>query len=252
MARLPGPPRVHTQPDRENRTGGHHGRIMRTIATMTAWQQRIVGYEPDADPEQLLAHPLNARRHPGRQRDALRESLGKVGWVDVVKVNTVTGHVVDGHARVEEAITAGEAVPVVYLELDEDEERFVLATLDPISAMAEYDTEVLADLLDGLDIESEGLRDHMKQIAPMADGGPHFGPSDDDQPRLDQREPVTCPDCGYTWRVGPGGGRGAGHMMTQCASCAARGSGLDGELTAVLAVGPGSTPGNRSEKLAAA
>ena len=74
--------------------------------TSSAWEDRILGYEPDVDPTQLLAHELNARRHPGAQRDALRESLGRVGWVDVVKVNQRTGKVVDGHARVEEAITA--------------------------------------------------------------------------------------------------------------------------------------------------
>jgi hypothetical protein len=120
-------------------------------------RNRITGYDPAVDPTELLAHPLNARRHPGAQRDALRESLGKVGWVDVVKVNSATGHVVDGHARIEEALSSGDSVPVLYLDIDPDEERFVLATLDPIAGMATYDAEVLDLLLDGLEIESEGL-----------------------------------------------------------------------------------------------
>ena len=114
------------------------------------WANNILSFEPDVDPTQLLAHPLNARRHPGAQRDALRESLGRAGWVDVVKVNTRTGHVVDGHARVEEAITAGANVPVLYLDLSEEDERFVLATLDPISALATYDGEVLEQLMEPL------------------------------------------------------------------------------------------------------
>ena len=130
---------------------------MATQEPPAAWEDRILGYEPAVDPTQLLAHELNARRHPGAQRDALRESLGRVGWVDVVKVNQRTGKVVDGHARVEEAITAGVTVPVLYVDLEEEEERFVLATLDPISAMATYDHEIMGQLIDGLAIEAEGL-----------------------------------------------------------------------------------------------
>jgi len=132
-------------------------------------QQRIVGYEPAVDPTDLLAHPLNARRHPAGQRDALRESLSRVGWVDAVKVNTRTGHVVDGHARVEEAITAGEQVPVLYLDLDPDDERFVLATLDPIGALAVYDAEVLDQLLDGIIVESAELAQFLADHAILPD-----------------------------------------------------------------------------------
>jgi hypothetical protein len=148
----------------------------------TPWQSRIVDFDPEVDPTQLLAHPLNARRHPGYQRDALRESLDRVGWVDVVKVNTRTGHVVDGHARVEEAITKGDNVPVVYVDLDEDEERFVLATLDPISALATYDGEVLQQLLDGLSIETEAVTSLLDRVA---DGDDLLGLTDDAGDLLD-------------------------------------------------------------------
>lgn len=129
------------------------------------WTTAIREFVPNVDPEQLLAHPLNARRHPGAQRDALRESLGKAGWVDVVKVNVRTGHVIDGHARVEEAISAGATVPVLYVDLDEQTERYVLATLDPISALATYDSEVMAELLQGQEIEAEALRLQLEAIA---------------------------------------------------------------------------------------
>lgn len=136
------------------------------------WASSIVEFDPAVDPEQLLAHPLNARRHPGEQRDALRESLGRVGWVDVVKVNTRTGHVVDGHARVEEAITAGSTVPVLWVDLSPEDERFVLATLDPISALATYDAEVLDQLLDGQSIESDGLLALLNDQRALAEGPP--------------------------------------------------------------------------------
>ena len=54
---------------------------------MAKWKNRIVAYEPAVDPAQLLAHPLNARRHPGAQRDAMTDTLGDIGWADTVRVN---------------------------------------------------------------------------------------------------------------------------------------------------------------------
>src|SRR5450759_6007503 len=82
---------------------------MTTKTTPTApWRSRIVGME-DVAPDQLLAHPLNWREHPGPQRDALRGSLAEVGWVQNVIVSKRTGHVVDGHARVEDALSRHES-----------------------------------------------------------------------------------------------------------------------------------------------
>lgn len=131
------------------------------------------------DPTDLLAHPLNARRHPGSQRVTLRESLATVGWVDPVKVSRRSGRVVDGHARVEEAISAGAPVPVLYLDLDEEQERRVLATLDPIAGLAVYDAEVLGSLLDALVFESDetrgmldGLAEEASLLAGLGDGLP--------------------------------------------------------------------------------
>lgn len=126
-------------------------------STAGVWRNRIVGSGEEA-PDQLVANPRNWRTHPGEQRDALRGSLSTVGWVQQVLVNQRTGHVVDGHARVEEALSRGEAsVPVLYVDLDPDEEALVLATLDPISAMANTDDAKLADLLDGITVDDGGL-----------------------------------------------------------------------------------------------
>ena len=102
----------------------------------TAWQSRIVGWD-EVPPDQLLANPANYRRHPARQRDALRGSLDELGVVAPVIVNRTTGFVLDGHARVEEYLSAGIAtVPVAYVELSEEQEKLALLMLDPISAMA--------------------------------------------------------------------------------------------------------------------
>jgi hypothetical protein len=131
----------------------------------TPWRNRIVG-QGEEDPTQLLAHPLNWRVHTGPQREALRGSLSDVGWVQQVMVNRTTGHVVDGHARIEEAISAGApTVPVLYVDLSPEEERLVLATLDPIGAMAQADSNRLDELLTELQAQSPGLQALLDSLA---------------------------------------------------------------------------------------
>jgi hypothetical protein len=99
-------------------------------------QSRIVG-EGLVAPDQLLAHPDNWRLHPVFQQDALRAVLEDIGWVQSVIVNQTTGHVVDGHLRVELALAHHEVkIPVQYVRISEEEERLLLATLDPMSALA--------------------------------------------------------------------------------------------------------------------
>jgi hypothetical protein len=111
------------------------------------WPIKIVGYGEE-DPTQLLANPRNWRVHPKAQREVLRGVLRETGWTAPVMVNKVTGHVVDGHARIEEAIKADQArVPVVYLELTEEQEIRELATHDPIAEMAVADEAVLNALI---------------------------------------------------------------------------------------------------------
>jgi hypothetical protein len=123
-----------------------------------AWRNRIVAYEPAVDPASLTANPRNWRLHPKGQRDALRGSLNEVGWVDTVLVNATSGRVVDGHARLEEALAAKTTVPVIYAELTDDEEALVLATLDPITAMATPDEEKLSELVASIRVDDDGLR----------------------------------------------------------------------------------------------
>lgn len=106
------------------------GKGKKTAAT--PFRSRIVGEGSEA-PDQLLANPLNWRVHPKEQVDALEGLLSQVGWVQRVIVNKRTGHVVDGHARVALALRRNEpALPVLYVDLAEDEERrALLMELDP-------------------------------------------------------------------------------------------------------------------------
>lgn len=115
-----------------------------------ALQNRIIGEGLEA-PDQLLANPGNWRVHPKEQQAALEGVLKQVGWVQRVIVNKVTGHIVDGHLRVSVALKRGEpTVPVIYVELTPDEEKVILATIDPIAGLAGTDQAMLDELLDGV------------------------------------------------------------------------------------------------------
>ena len=81
-------------------------------------------------------------------------ALGEVGWVAELLVNQTTGHVVRGHLRLELALARGGlAVPVTYVELSEDEERLVLASLVfpapplPVLDKVVHRAEVLGDVV---------------------------------------------------------------------------------------------------------
>lgn len=129
------------------------------------WRNRIIGYGEE-QPEQLLANPRNFRIHPKAQQDALLGVMREVGIVDDVIVNKATGFVVDGHLRVSLAISEGQpTVPVKYVDLTEAEEALILATFDPISAMAATDKEQLDALLREAQTGEAAVQEMLAELA---------------------------------------------------------------------------------------
>lgn len=163
------------------------------------WRSRIVDSGTE-DPEQLVANPRNWRIHPRRQQDALGQVLDEVGWVQQVLVNRTTGNVVDGHLRVELALRREEpTVPVLYVELTEEEERLILASLDPLAAMAVRDDEKLRELL----AEASADRPDLAELlASFAD--PHGTETAPDAfPTPADEADYQCPSCSYRWSGEP-------------------------------------------------
>jgi len=128
------------------------------------YNNRIVGHGEEA-PDQLLANPYNFRIHGKSQQIALHSVLTDVGVVQSVIVNRISGHIIDGHLRVALALCNDQpTVPVTYVELSESEEKTILATFDPISAMAGIDEEKLAELLQEVEVTDgiESVIDDLK------------------------------------------------------------------------------------------
>lgn len=135
------------------------------------WKNRIVGYGEDA-PENLLPNSRNYRRHPKAQRQALESVLGEVGYVQAVIVNKRTNTLVDGHLRCESAIHCGQPkVPIVYVDLSEEEEMAVLASLDPITEMATIDEDAHQALLAELRVRAPGLQKMIDEMRGKAEEG---------------------------------------------------------------------------------
>jgi len=129
-------------------------------------ENRIVGHGEES-PHQLLANPFNWRIHPTYQQEALADVLDEVGWVRRIIVNKTTGHIVDGHLRVMEAMKNDEQrVPVAYVELSETEEAEILATFDPIKELAQKNDQRAQALADRARARSNALKLMVESLRP--------------------------------------------------------------------------------------
>lgn len=107
------------------------------------------------DAAELADNPRNWRKHPDRQVNGLRDILAEVGWAGVVLYNKRTKHLIDGHLR--KKISTGK-IPVLIGSWTEEQEKKILATLDPIGALATADTDKLEALLRQVNTDSEHVQ----------------------------------------------------------------------------------------------
>ncbi|MCP3997263.1 MAG: DNA modification methylase [bacterium] len=100
-----------------------------------------------------MAAPYNPRKISDHDLGALRRSLKFFGTVEPIVVNKRTNRIVGGHQRVRAAEAEGiDALPVVYVDLDDPSERQLNIALNKISG--EFDIDKLAAVL--ADLEAAG------------------------------------------------------------------------------------------------
>jgi hypothetical protein len=97
-----------------------------------------------------MTNPANWKAHPSGQRATISELLDRVGWAGAVLVNERTGRMLDGHARREIALAGNQAVPVLIGDWSEEQERLILAGLDPSGWTAIADRRKYEALLSGV------------------------------------------------------------------------------------------------------
>lgn len=114
-------------------------------------RNRITGLEY-VESTELHEHPKNWRRHTSEQRDALQtimEQVGIAGAVLAYRSKRYDGKltIVDGHLR--KGIIQ-DKVPVLVLDVDDEEADILLTTYDSIGRLAMTDEDALKELVASL------------------------------------------------------------------------------------------------------
>lgn len=118
---------------------------------------------------ELRPNPKNWRKHPKAQQDAIRGVLAEVGIADALLARELpdgTLMLIDGHLRAD--TDPATVWPVLVLDVSESEADKLLATVDPLAAMAESDTEKLDALLREVNTSSEAVAKMLEDLGKEA------------------------------------------------------------------------------------
>ena len=108
---------------------------------------------------ELLVHPLNPRIHPDAQKSALTAILNEIGFArSLLAYETPEGklQLIDGHLRKE--LFHDQEVMVEILDVNEQEANALLLSLDPLAALAQFDSPTLEALRKAASTQSEALQ----------------------------------------------------------------------------------------------
>ena len=144
-----------------------------------------------------MAAPYNPRQISDHDLMALGRSMTTFGVVEPIVVNRRTNRIVGGHQRVKAAEGAGvEQLPVVYVDLDEAQEKQLNIALNRISGEFDEDklAAVLADLEGaGADLGLTGFTAVEIEELCRGDDEPADGLTDPDAVPEPPEEPATQP-----------------------------------------------------------
>jgi DNA modification methylase len=115
---------------------------------------------------ELRRNPRNWRTHPAAQARALRGLLNEIGYADALIARELPDgqlQLIDGHLRAE--TTPHKEVPVLVLDVTEEEADKLLLTLDPLAAMAESDTSRIKALLETVRSDDAAVQELFRRTA---------------------------------------------------------------------------------------
>ena len=113
---------------------------------------------------EILPNAKNWRRHPKWQHEGMRAVLENIGYAGALLAYENEGQLIliDGHLRQE--MTPDDEVPVLILDVTEQEADILLATYDPLTAMASQEGAVLHELLGGIESQNDEIRTLLEDI----------------------------------------------------------------------------------------
>jgi hypothetical protein len=156
----------------------------------------------------LLPNPNNWRVHPKTQVAALRGLLTEVGYADALIARELPDgllELIDGHLRAE--TTPDAIVPVLVIDVTEQEANKLLLAIDPLAAMAEADAGRLKALLETVRTNDAAVQELFKRTA--GDGlWKILHPEEIDEAevpleRADELRAKWGTEAGQLWRIGP-------------------------------------------------
>ncbi len=113
---------------------------------MKTTQSRIVEHRKVRAGD-LVPHELNPRIHSEAQRDALRALYEEIGFArSVLAYRLADGRLklIDGHLR--QTLDRDMEIEVEVLDVNDEEARKLLLSIDPLAQLAEYDSRCLEQL----------------------------------------------------------------------------------------------------------
>tara|TARA_R110000824_G_scaffold9642_7_gene42875 strand:+ start:2639 stop:3148 length:510 start_codon:yes stop_codon:yes gene_type:complete len=153
---------------------------------------------------ELLSNPKNWRMHPKSQETALKGVLEEIGFTDAVLARETKDGLmlIDGHLRKD--VAPDSDIPVLILDVTAKEADKILATHDPLGAMADTNQDLLDELLEGMKFKNKDAQElllqlnsaeHYQEMAANADGVEY------DESIADSVTTVSCPECNHVFPV---------------------------------------------------
>jgi hypothetical protein len=118
---------------------------------------------------ELVPNPRNWRTHNEEQREALAGVLEEIGYASALLARRRADgrfELIDGHLRV--STTPAQLVPVLILDVNEEEADKLLATFDPLTTMAGVAPDKLCELHEGVDFRNPAVKKMLRQVQAAA------------------------------------------------------------------------------------
>jgi DNA modification methylase len=149
----------------------------------------------------LVPNPRNWRCHPKAQVAALKALLSEVGYADALIVRELEdGHlmIIDGHLRAD--TTPEMLVPVLVLDVNEEEADKILLTLDPLASMAQTDAQRIKELIENVSTDDQAIENLIKHTA----GDEIWSLVHPDETREVEVAPDRAEELREKWKTAPG------------------------------------------------
>jgi ParB-like chromosome segregation protein Spo0J len=153
---------------------------------------------------ELIDWPENPRQLSEHDFEQIKRSIERFGFVDPLVVNK-SGDLIGGHQR-KRVLLAGGATEETLVDVRIPDRQLTKKEAEELGVRlnkntGDWDFDMLANVFEVDTLLEWGFTEYELQIGEVII--PDFQPVDEsEQPRLDQKKPVICPECGHEFWPG--------------------------------------------------